>query len=432
MAKKSLPRRERAVLVVDREKGKAGEDMELQELTDLARSAGAEVVGVITKREGKPSPAFFIGTGKVEELKELLAAVRSELVIFSAELNPVQLRNLEDELETKVVDKTGLILDIFALRAQTKEAKLQVEKAQLEYILPRLTGEGVALSRLAGGIGTRGPGESKLESDRRRVRRRISNLNRRLKEVKANRDQQRQPRERKDWPTLALVGYTNAGKSTLFRTLSGAEVEVEDSLFCTLDPTLRQITLPDHQKAFLIDTVGFIRGLPHQLVAAFRATLEETVQADLLLHVVNLESPWVEEEYAAVLEVLRTLQTHEKPMITVLNKKDRMDNEFTVARLMRNLPTPVAISALTGDGVDNLLDKIASILSMRIARGRFFLPYTEGHLLTVFHEKGRVLNEEYQSDGIMLHAELSRVWYERLREFKVEVPWEAPEGENPG
>lgn len=409
---------ETAVLVVTAGDGR--EEMAgavLEEIKELAVSAGALVAAVLSRRNQRPDPAFFLGPGKIEELRQLVRVHRADLVIFDDELTPAQAGNLEEVLETKIVDRTGLILDIFAQRAQTREAKLQVEKAQLEYLLPRLSGKGEILSRLGGGIGTRGPGETKLETDRRKLRRRMAVVNSRLKKVRAQRHLQRAPREKKAWPVLALVGYTSAGKSTLFRAITGTEVEVSERLFATLDPALRRVVLPNRQEVFLVDTVGFIRRLPHQLVEAFRATLEETSHADLLLHVVNLAAPNVDEEFNAVIEVLRQLGIEDKPRITVLNKKDLISNEFTIARLERVYPEAVAISALTGEGIPQLLAKIVDLLSGRVKRGRFFLPYREGDLLALVHGKGRVIKEEYLPDGVVLDAELPSVWFNRLEKY---------------
>lgn len=392
---------------------------ELEELAGLVRSAGGRVVGTVYLRRSKHDAAFFLGEGKLWELKDKLRLEEATLAVFDDELTPVQARNLEEELQVKIVDRTGLILDIFALRARTKEAKLQVEKAQLEYLLPRLSGRGVELSRLAGGIGTRGPGESKLELDRRRIRLQIGVLNRRLKQIKANRQLQRVARRRLDWPVLALVGYTNAGKSTLFRLLTGVKVGVENRLFSTLDPLFRRITFPNQQEALLIDTVGFIRKLPHQLVDSFRATLEEMREADLLLHVVNLASPYLEDEYLAVTDLLRELGLEEKPVITVLNKKDLVTNEFTVMRAERDFPNALAISAQTGAGVEKLKIKLIELLASRVHRGIFFIPFAEGRYISIFHERGKVYKKEFRASGVYLDAELPRIWFERLSRFKV-------------
>ncbi|HHW13023.1 MAG TPA: GTPase HflX [Firmicutes bacterium] len=405
--------REKAIIAGSEEEGS------LDELAALVESAGGQVVERLVLRRTKPDPAFFLTEGKLWELKELVGAKDAALVVFDEELTPVQTRNLEEEVAVKIIDRTGLILDIFAQRARTKEAKLQVEKGQLEYLLPRLTGEGVNLSRLAGGIGTRGPGETKLEADRQRIRARIAVLNRRLKQVKANRRLQRAPRRRLSWPVLALFGYTNAGKSTLFRCLTGADVHVEDRLFSTLDPTFRRLTFPNQLETLLIDTVGLIRKLPHQLVDAFRATLEELYEADLLLHVVNLASPYMEEEYQAGIELLRELGLENKPFITVLNKRDLVQNEFTLLRAVRAFPHAVAISARTGAGVDELKNKIVAMLSAHVDRGAFFIPFTEGGYLALLHEKGKVHTEEYRASGVYLEVELPRIWAERLRQFRV-------------
>ena len=409
---------EKAVLVVTAGDGREEADgTMLEEIKELAVSAGAQVAAVLFRRSQRPDPAFFLGSGKIEELRQLVREHQADLVIFDDELTPAQAGNLEEVLETKIVDRTGLILDIFAQRAQTREAKLQVEKAQLEYLLPRLSGKGQNLSRLGGGIGTRGPGETKLETDRRKLRHRMAIVNSRLKKVRAQRHLQRAPREKKAWPLLALVGYTSAGKSTLFQTITGTGVEVSERLFSTLDPACRRVVLPNRQEVFLVDTVGFIRKLPHQLVEAFRATLEETVHADLLLHVVNLAAPDVDGEIAAVIEVLRELGIEDKPRITVLNKKDLVTNEFTIARLARTYPEAVAISALTGEGLPLLLAKIVDLLSGRVKRGKFFLPYSEGDLLALVHEKGRILEVEYLPAGVALDAELPAIWFNRLGKY---------------
>jgi GTP-binding protein HflX len=405
--------REKAIIVGTEENG------ELEELRALVWSAGGQVEKTLYRRKEKPEPARFLGEGKLRELKALLQGEQISLVVFDDELTPVQAGNLEEELQVKVLDRTGLILDIFAMRARTREAKLQVEKAQLEYLLPRLEGQGTSLSRLAGGIGTRGPGESKLESDRRRIRKRIAVLNRHLKQVKDHRELQREPRKRLDWPVLALVGYTNAGKSTLFRLLTGDEVVVQDLLFSTLDPTFRRITLPNQQEALLVDTVGFIRKLPHQLVDSFRATLEEVREADLLLHIVNLASPEWEEEYMAVNNLLKELSLEKKPFITVLNKKDLVTNEFTIARAERNFPNAVSISAQKGSNIDQLQKKIMEALSSRVDRGIFFLPYKEGKYISILHDKGRIYRKDFDSSGVYIDAELPVIWFERLRRFKI-------------
>ena len=294
----------------------------INELSELAATAGAEVIAKLIQKRGKPDPAYYIGEGKAKELAILAITTHADLVIFDDELYPAQQRNLEKLLKTKVIDRTWLILDIFASRAQSKEGKIQVELAQLCYLLPRLVGKGTALSRLGGGIGTRGPGETKLEVDRRRIRRRISVLQKELEEIAKRRGLQRSNRKKSGLPLVSLVGYTNAGKSTLFNALTDAEVFVEDKLFATLDPTIRRCYLPSGDFMLLADTVGFIKKLPHDLVAAFRATLEEATYSDLLLHVVDASHPGKDEHCEAVQEVLRALGIGDKPVITVLNKMD--------------------------------------------------------------------------------------------------------------
>ncbi|MBC7107137.1 MAG: GTPase HflX, partial [Firmicutes bacterium] len=321
----------------------------LEELAGLADSAGAEVVGRVCQERHRPDPAFFVGRGKALALAEMARGLGADLVIFDHELSAAQARNLEDVMGVRVVDRTQVILDIFARRARTREGKLQVELAQLNYLLPRLTGAGTALSRLGGGIGTRGPGETKLETDRRRVRRRIYELRRQLEEVRRHRAVLRQARRERAYPLVALVGYTNAGKSTLFRALTGAEVPVEDKLFATLDPFVRRAELPEGGTVLLTDTVGFIRRLPHHLIAAFRATLEEVRAADLLLHVADARSPDLEEKIAAVGRVLEELGAADRPAILVYNKIDGTD--LAPGRLRRGSSPAVAVSALHGWGL---------------------------------------------------------------------------------
>ena len=401
--------REKAVIVGSEEDGS------LDELAALVESAGGRVMARMVLRRAQPDPAFFLTAGKLGELKGLVSTEGAVLVVFDDELSPVQARNLEEELAVKIIDRTELILDIFAQRARTKEAKLQVEKGQLEYLLPRLTGKGVILSRLAGGIGTRGPGETKLEADRQRIRARIAVLNRRLRQVKANRRYGGHPPPPL-WPSWRWSA-TPCRKSTLFRLLTGADVGVEDRLL--LDPTIRRLTFPNQLETLIIDTVGLIRKLPHQLVEAFRATLEELYEADLLIHVVNLASPYRDEEYMAGRQLLRELGLEDKPSITVLNKVDLVENEFTVFRAVRTYPQAVAISARTGAGVEELKDKVVAMLSAHVDRGAFFIPFTEGGYLSLLHEKGKVYTQEYRDSGVYLEVELPRVWAERLRQFRV-------------
>jgi GTP-binding protein HflX len=406
---------EKAILVgVEWESGRQLILPDLDELGALAESAGARVVARVIQRREKPDPATFVGQGKVQEIAAIYREKSADIVIFDDELSPVQQRNLGEQIEGKVLDRTALILDIFAARARTNEAKLQVEVAQLHYILPRLSGQGTALSRLGGGIGTRGPGETQLETDRRRIRHRLAVLSEQLREVRRGRDLQRRPRQRAGRPTIALVGYTNAGKSTLFNRLTGAEVERANRLFCTLDPTIRLLTLPNHQEVFLSDTVGFIRKLPHDLVEAFKSTLEETAQADLLLHVLDGSHPQAEIQYEAVLAVLKELNIVDKPMITVVNKVDQITNEFTMARLLRKNTLGVAVSALTGQGMDGLFQRIMEALAAQVCRRSFLIPFAQSRALAMIHEKGKVLKEEFRSDGVYVEAEIDRIWAGRI------------------
>ncbi|MGE5549942.1 MAG: GTPase HflX [Bacteroidota bacterium] len=389
----------------------------LDELAALAETAGAEVVARVTQRRERPDPAYFVGIGKAKELAGEASAHGAGLIVMDEELSPAQLRNLEEITGVKVVDRTGLILDIFAQRARTREAKLQVELAQLSYLLPRLGGRGVELSRLGGGIGTRGPGETKLEADRQRLRRRMFELRRELVAVKAQRDLMRRPRLRAGIPTVALVGYTNAGKSTLFNALTSGGSQAEDKLFATLDPTLRQLSLPGRREAVLADTVGFIRKLPHQLVAAFRATLEEVVQADLLLHVLDAGAPDLAAQATAVQSVLNELGVGDHPVLLALNKADLLDEADRALR-GREFPQALLISAATGEGLDGLCQAMADRFAARRVTCRLLLPFAAAGILSRLHENAAVLKEEYRPDGVLVEAEIDRTEAERLKDYR--------------
>ncbi|BAF60301.1 GTPase [Pelotomaculum thermopropionicum SI] len=384
----------------------------MQELARLADTAGADAVHQFIQKRDRPDPATLLGRGKASEIAALCRNSGAGLVIFDRELTPAQARNLEEITGAKVIDRTQLILDIFARRARTREGRLQVELAQLSYLLPRLTGLGGQLSRLGGGIGTRGPGETKLEMDRRRVRRRIAALKKEIKEVRERRDLLRRNRKEVPFPLVAIVGYTNAGKSTLLKKLTGADVLVEDKLFATLDPVTRRVVLPDNETILLTDTVGFIQNLPHHLVAAFRATLEEVMEADLLLHVVDASHPYMEEQIGAVNEVLASLGAAGKPLVMVYNKADLLPD----AKFFREKSSPpaVAVSALKGWGMEDLLAAIARALPGRRIKASFFIPYRKSGLLPVLHEKGRVLREEHGNGGITVEAEIDAVWARRV------------------
>lgn len=401
----SLAVREKALLVgVDRQGGWDVADS-LAELAQLAETAGAAVADSLWQKRDRPDAAYFVGRGKVQDIAANRQEKGANLVIFDDELSPAQQRNLEQALGTKVLDRTALILDIFAQRARTHEGKLQVELAQLKYNLPRLGGQGLVLSRLGGGIGTRGPGETKLEVDRRRIRERISEIEREIGQIRRHRDLHRQRRQAARIPGIALVGYTNAGKSTLLNALTAADVLAEDKLFATLDPTTRKIVLPGGQEALLTDTVGFIQKLPHQLVAAFRATLEEVVQADLLLHVIDASHPRCQEQSDAVFAVLGELGAADKPVITVYNKTDRLDNPHLKERLLR-LPDSVAISALGGEGITALLDLVRAFLRRRSVEIVLIIPYGDSGVLARLYDIGAVNAADYTADGIRVAASL--------------------------
>lgn len=360
---------ERAVLVAVERKGKPF-DQDLKELQELVHTAGAETVGIISQKRDNPSPSTYLGTGKLQEVKEAVIAQHADVVIVDDELTPVQQRNLGEVLEVRVLDRTQLILDIFAQRARTSEGKLQVELAQLKYLLPRLSSLYTKFERQQGGIGLRGPGETKLEADRRRVRQRIADLTRELEQVRRHRKVQRANRSRQGFPTASLVGYTSAGKSTLLNALAGADIYADPKLFATLDPTTRRATLPSGKPILITDTVGFIRRLPHHLVAAFRATLEETVEADILLHVVDASSPEMEEQMEAVIDVLTDLHIQDKPIVTVLNKIDLVTDTYRLREMVANHPDTVYVSALTGDGLKQLMITVERVLAHAERRKR--------------------------------------------------------------
>lgn len=406
--------REKAILVGVELPGEdfAQTSSSLEELARLADTAGAEVLGRLTQKRSRPDAATLLGRGKAEEVAELCRSTGADLVIIDRELSPGQGRNLEAIIGGRVIDRTQLILDIFARRARTSEGKLQVELAQLNYLLPRLIGKGVELSRLGGGIGTRGPGETKLEVDRRRIRQRIRDLKKELENVKKHRDLLRRERKETPVPLVSLVGYTNAGKSTILRMLTGADVLVEDKLFATLDPTTRRVVLPNNETILITDTVGFIQRLPHHLVAAFRATLEEVVEADLLLHVVDASHPNYEGQIEAVNQVLETLGAAAKPTLMVYNKIDLVDKE----ELLRpdNRHPAVLLSALSGEGADNLLAAVERLLAAGRLRTTFFVPYQKSGMLALLHEKGRVLQQEHGQEGITVEAEIEAVWAKRV------------------
>ena len=384
-------------------------EQSLDELAGLAETAGALVITRVLQNRQKPDPATYIGSGKAEELSLTCQALEIDLAIFDDELTGAQKRNLENALGVRVIDRTALILDIFAQHAQSAEGKLQVELAQMKYRLPRLTGQGTELSRLGGGIGTRGPGETQLEVDRRRIRKRIDDLERDLREIKQHRDLRRARREKQGQTVVALVGYTNAGKSTLLNALSGSDVLVEDKLFATLDPVMRNVDLPENRSCLLVDTVGFIRKLPHPLVQAFRSTLEEAIYADLLIVVSDLSSPNYAQQRDTVFEVLNDLGATDRPILEVLNKADRVKADTVVEPA-----DAILISARDGTGLETLKAEIARRIAAMRHRAELVIPYSKGNLLSMIHSSGQVLSEEYLAEGTKVDCLLDMTLYQKI------------------
>ena len=382
----------------------ASDDTEesVEELRELVKTAGAETVGVVIQNRENIHPGTYLGKGKIQELKEMVWESGATGVVCDDELSPAQLKNLEDALDTKVMDRTMIILDIFAARAKTREGKIQVELAQLRYRAVRLVGLRNSLSRLGGGIGTRGPGETKLEVDRRRIHERISQLKSELQDVERHRDVVRKQREQSGTLTAAIVGYTNAGKSTLLNKLTGAGILAEDKLFATLDPTTRALTLPGGEKVLLTDTVGFIRKLPHHLVETFKSTLEEARYCDVILHVVDCSNPQMDMQMHVVYETLRRLDIKDKEIITVFNKVDRPDAD-TACRDM-SADYKVKLSAKTGEGIGELLDLFAVILRNRRIYFEKVFAYRDAGRIQTIRKSGQLLSEEYQDDGIHVKA----------------------------
>ena len=392
----------------------ASDDTEesVEELRELVKTAGAETVGVVIQNRENIHPGTYLGKGKIQELKEMVWESGATGVVCDDELSPTQLKNLEDALDTKVMDRTMIILDIFAARAKTREGKIQVELAQLRYRAVRLVGLRNSLARLGGGIGTRGPGETKLEVDRRRIHERISQLKSELQDVERHRDVVRKQREQSGTLTAAIVGYTNAGKSTLLNKLTGAGILAEDKLFATLDPTTRALTLPGGEKVLLTDTVGFIRKLPHHLVEAFKSTLEEARYCDVILHVVDCSNPQMDMQMHVVYETLRRLDIKDKEIITVFNKVDRPDAD-TACRDM-SADYKVKLSAKTGEGIEELLDLFAIILRNRRIYFEKVFAYRDAGRIQTIRKSGQLLSEEYQDDGIHVKAYVPVELFEEL------------------
>jgi GTP-binding protein HflX len=412
-------RQERALLVGLEQQGVSKWDLRdsMDELRELASSAGAEVVNTVTQKLEKPTAPYYIGKGKAEQIKESFQDQRVTSVIFDNELSPAQGRNLESLLSRKVIDRTQLILDIFAQRARSREGRLQIELAQLQYLLPRLTRMWTHLSRQTGGIGTRGPGETQLEVDRRRVQERIAKIERELASVRKTRAVQREGRRRNQWPVVAVVGYTNAGKSTLLNLLTGADVVAENRLFATLDPTTRNLTLPNRQRVLLTDTVGFLRKLPHTLIESFKATLEEVTEADLLVHVVDLSHPRVDEHIEAVNAVTKELGAFGKQTLMVFNKIDAVENRDLVDAYLQRFRGSVAISARSGEGVTKLVQALQDELASWRLHSRYRVPLSESDLIAEVHRIGHVLDVRYEADAAVITAHVPAQLEEKLAPF---------------
>jgi len=395
----------------------------LAELRTLAESAGARVVGEILQRRDRPDPATLVGAGKLEEIAGAAASVDADVLLFDHDLSPSQQRNIEKIIERRVIDRTQLILDIFARHARTREGQLQVELAQLHYLLPRLTGHGVEMSQLGGGIGTRGPGETKLETDRRKIARRVRNVEQQIENVRRIRAQQRQRRESAPVATVALVGYTNAGKSTLFNALTRAGVLSSPKMFATLDPTIRAVELPSKRKVLLSDTVGFIRNLPHTLVSAFRATLEEVQRASLILQVSDASSRLSAEQDAQVEIVLKELEAEKKPRLRVMNKVDLLDEEVAenlMADASRETSKTVYVSAVEGTNLNSLLERIDKMIEEdQISRIRLRVPQKEGKTLALLEARARIYSRKYNDGAVELEVEAPESVVRRVRSWVV-------------
>ena len=412
------PEIEKAVLVVVNQ-DESEDDIVENELEGLCEAAGVTPLATIRQRLDRPYKGTFVGSGKVEEIASLAKETKADLVLIDGEVSGIQQRNLQEAFGRKVIDRTQLILDIFARRARTKEGMLQVELAQLTYMMPKLMSVYTKFERQKGGIGMRGPGETKLESDRRMVKDRISRLKGEIEDVKRVRDQQRASRRKHPFPFASIVGYTSAGKSTLMNRLAGTELLADAMPFATLDPTTRKIDLPDGYALFLADTVGFIRSLPSHLVAAFRSTLEEVTHSDFVIHLIDVSTPAWEIQRDAVMETLQQLDASEKPMLTVFNKIDALDDPHMATELVAAWPNSVAISATTGKGMTDLLDAIKRQVQDLLGSVQALVPYTESGLVQDCYDYGRVLKLDYREDGIYLEAELVAEMRQKLQKYAV-------------
>ena len=386
----------------------------LDELWELAESAGAEPVATLTQKKDKPETATYVGSGRLAEITDFSANNDIDLLIFDCELSPTQIRNIEEATDVRTIDRTMLILDIFALRARSKEGKLQVELAQLKYMLPRLTGKGVAMSRLGGGIGTRGPGETKLETDKRHIRRRMETLKEQLADVEMHRNMLKSRRKKDGVITAAIVGYTNAGKSTLMNYLTDAGVLAEDKLFATLDPTSRALKLPNGVTVMLIDTVGLVRRLPHHLVEAFKSTLEEAATADIILNVCDASSDEAYLHLQVTRELLQDLGCGDTPVIPVLNKWDKVEKLNAV---VPSVSQSVRISAKNGTGIDKLLKAVEDNLPVKIKRVKLLIPFDKGGLVADIRNKATLVSEDYVAEGISVEALLDPELYNKLSAY---------------
>ncbi len=397
-------RLEKVVLVGVWTEGSAKDaDNSIKELAALAETAGSQVMEALIQRRDKPDSATFIGSGKVNEVRQAVVATGADTVVCDGELSPAQLRTLEQKVKVKVIDRTALILDIFAQHAKSREGKAQVELAQMSYMLPRLRGWGESLSRQAGGIGGRGPGETKIETDRRRINDKMAKLRREIKDMKISRDTKRSERRRNNIPSVAIAGYTNAGKSSLLNRLTGADVLVENALFATLDPTVRKTESSDGRIYTLVDTVGFVRHLPHQLVEAFKSTLEEVSESDLIVHVVDGSHPDPFEQLRAVRQVIGEIGGGEIMEIIAINKADIASPEVLM-EILRKESNAYAISARTGYGIDNLIKAVEQALPKPKVEIKAIIPFSRGDLVSAVHEQGEIISEEYLPEGTKLHA----------------------------
>ena len=413
---------DKALLIVIDPKDRWEADANTEELRELVDSAGIEIVDEMHIRRDDPDPRHYIGKGNAEEAYLRVTDTDASVVIVGEDLSPTQQRNLSDITKAEVIDRTQLILDIFAQRARTSEGNLQVELAQLQYLLPRLTGQGTAMSRIgggsAGGIATRGPGETKLETDRRRVRKRISVLRHELDEVVQHRKVQNRSRRKLMVPNASLVGYTSAGKSTLMNLIAGTNVSAQARLFETLDPTTRRVDMEGQCSIILSDTVGFLRNLPHGLIAAFRATLEEVVEADFLIHVVDASHPFYRQQYASVLEVLAELHVEDRPTITVFNKSDLVHDQYELRHLVAEIPNSCYMSAKTGEGIEYLQRLICKVIGEMMNRVEAVLPYDRGDLLAMCHDRGRVIAQEYLPEGVRVDVELAPDLADKIKAYQ--------------